>query len=152
MTKVAIIMSVYHADRADYLKTAVESILSQSYINFDFFIYRDGPIQDHSERYIEEMANSDMRMKYIKGKSNQGLAVALNTMIDQIISEGVYSYIARMDSDDISRKNRILRQVEFLLSNLMWMYVERHVKNSVRHLLLKKNTFRMNILHYWILV
>lgn len=117
MTKVAIIMSVYHADRLDYLKVAIESILNQEYKNFDFFIYRDGLIQDETERYIKELAGFDLRVKYIKGECNQGLAIALNCMIEQIVSDGVYSFVARMDGDDISRKNRILKQVQFLLSN-----------------------------------
>lgn len=117
MAKVAVIMSIYQSDKIDYIITAIESILNQSYQDITFFIYRDGNVSMIIENYIEELSHSDKRIRYIKGECNQGLAAALNSLIDIVVNDGIYAYIARMDSDDISRKNRIFRQVEFLSSN-----------------------------------
>lgn len=117
MAKVAVIMSVYHSDRLDYLAIAMESILSQSYQDITLFVYQDGSIPWELENYIKESSYADDRVKYIKRNHNQGLAVALNSLIDIIVDDSTYIYVARMDSDDVSRVNRIYKQVRFLTSN-----------------------------------
>ncbi len=104
---VSVVMSVYNGDL--YLREAIESILNQTYTNFEFIIINDGSI-DKSSEIIKEY--SDPRIKLIEHE-NQGLARSLNKGIRMSNGE----YIARMDSDDISFPTRLDKQVHFLLDN-----------------------------------
>ncbi len=110
MTKISVIMPVYNT-KEEWLREAIESILNQTYKDFEFIIADDG-----SEEYIENIVNSyknnEIRIKYLKLK-HSGLTATLNAALDEAQGE----YIARMDSDDISYPNRFKIQVEFLDNN-----------------------------------
>lgn len=107
--KVSVVMCVYNGER--YLKEAIESILNQSYSNFEFIIVDDGSM-DKSLEIISRYSKIDNRIITIS-RRNKGLVKSLNDAIK--ISRG--KYIVRMDSDDISHKNRIKEQIEFLENN-----------------------------------
>jgi len=113
--KVAVIMSVYKSDALSALKDAVSSILNQTY-PCDLFIYRDGKVDANIQSYINEISRR-ARVNYFYDDKNSGLACALNKLIDYVIT-GNYQFVARMDSDDISRKDRIEKQVDYFQSNL----------------------------------
>ena len=108
--KVSIIMSVYNEEKEE-LKMAIDSILKQTYSNFEFIIIIDNPNDSWREEYIKNL--DDSRIKILKNEINIGLPLSLNRGID--IASGVY--IARMDADDISEKSRIEKQIEFLSKN-----------------------------------
>lgn len=114
--KVAIIMSVYRSDNLAYLQMAVDSIINQSYHNLVLFIYRDGCVPKNVNEYLSFLTKNP-KIKLILNDDNLGLAYALNNLIDVVIQEKSYEYIARMDSDDISRLDRILKQVNYLEHN-----------------------------------
>lgn len=101
---VSVIMPVYNGGA--YLKESIESILRQSFKNFELIIVNDGST-DNSEAVIGQF--SDSRIHYIK-QENQGLASSLNNAIT--IARG--TYIARQDQDDISKRERFAKQVSFL--------------------------------------
>lgn len=103
--KVSVIMSTYNTKK-EFLTKAVDSILNQKYKNLEFIIICDGSMEDYN--IVKEY--SDERIKLIFHNENRGLPQSLNEAID--ISTG--EYIMRMDSDDISLKDRISIQVEFL--------------------------------------
>ena len=105
---VSVIMPTYNTPE-EYLKKSIESILNQSYSNIEFIIICDGCIED--EKIIENY--KDNRIKIIRHTKNEGIAKSLNKAID--IAKG--KYIARMDSDDISLKNRIKMQVQYMEKN-----------------------------------
>ena len=105
---ISVIMSVYNG--LPYLKEAVESILKQTYKNFEFIIVDDASTDD-SLKYLRSL--KDMRIRLIKNTENLGLAKSLNKAIN--ISNG--EYIARMDADDVSLPRRFERQVTFLQKN-----------------------------------
>ncbi len=109
MPKVSVIMSVYNT-KEQWLRTAIESILSQTFKDFEFIIINDGST-NNAENVI--LSYNDTRIKYIK-QENQGLANAINNGLE--IAKG--EYIARMDSDDISLPERFEKQVRFLDDNL----------------------------------
>ena len=94
---VSIVMSVYNGE--DMLRNTIESILKQTVQNFEFIIINDGST-DRSKEII--LSYADKRI-CIYNQENKGLACALNLGI--VNSSG--KYIARMDADDIARKNRI---------------------------------------------
>lgn len=103
--KISVIMSVYNG--MPYLKEAVESILKQSYKNFEFIVVDDSST-DKSWQYLKSI--KDKRLKLLKNKKNLGIASSLNKALK--IANGVY--IARMDSDDISDRLRLEYQLKFL--------------------------------------
>jgi glycosyltransferase involved in cell wall biosynthesis len=100
-------MSVYNGEK--YLNEAIDSILNQTFKEFEFIIVNDGSTDD-SEKIILEY--NDDRINYIKRK-NGGLSAALNTGL--FVAKG--EYIARMDADDISYKDRLEKQLAFMESN-----------------------------------
>lgn len=106
--KVSIFMPVYNADK--YLRESIESILNQSYTNFEFIIIDDGST-DNSINIIESY--KDNRIKFFKNEKNMGLPFTRNRGIS--LCKG--TYIALMDADDIALHNRIKKQVTFLENN-----------------------------------
>lgn len=116
MNNVVVIMSVYRSDNVSDLKVAVDSILSQSF-PCDLFIYRDGLVSDEMDNLLSSLSMDNCNLTYIKNKYNKGLSIALNNLVDLVINTNKYDYIARMDSDDISRPERIEKQVEFFNSH-----------------------------------
>ena len=112
--KLAVIMSLYKNDVMKYVRLAVESILAQSYKDFDFYIQYDGPIRPEVDEYLSGIA--DDRVKIQRRDENKGLAQSLNDLLSIVLPLG-YEYIARMDADDISMPERFEKQVEFLKSH-----------------------------------
>ncbi len=115
---ISVLMSVYNESREDVLKS-VQSILEQTYGNFEFIIVCDNPDSISIRKLLREVEKMDDRIKIVWNKDNIGLALSLNRAYE--ISKG--SIIARMDADDISRNNRFEKQVEFLIRekcDLIW--------------------------------
>ena len=105
--EITVLMPVYNGDK--YLAEAIESILNQTYSDFEFLIINDGST-DKSEDII--LSYNDSRIKLIN-KENGGVSKALNTGLEHARGK----YIVRMDADDISHPDRILKQYEFIKSN-----------------------------------
>ncbi|MBI3134185.1 MAG: glycosyltransferase family 2 protein [Bacteroidetes bacterium] len=105
---VSIIMPVYNAEK--FLKETVESMLNQTYTNFEFLIFNDGST-DGSLAILQQY--TDPRIRLIHSDQNKGYLHWLNAGITE--SKG--KYIARMDSDDISMPDRLEKQVHFLEQN-----------------------------------
>jgi glycosyltransferase involved in cell wall biosynthesis len=103
-------MSVYNAEK--YLKEAVESILNQTYKNFEFIIINDCSL-DNSWNILKGYEKDHKNIRLINNVENLGLTKNLNKAL--LLSKG--QYIARMDADDISELNRFERQREFLENN-----------------------------------
>ncbi|MCX7985371.1 MAG: glycosyltransferase [Bacteroidales bacterium] len=105
---VSVVMPVYNASQ--YLKESIESILHQTYTNFEFIILDDAST-DNSLAIISSY--NDKRIILVKNETNKGITQTLN--IGLSISKG--KYIARMDADDISLPYRLEKQVQFLENN-----------------------------------
>ncbi|MCQ1060028.1 glycosyltransferase [Photobacterium sp. ZSDE20] len=114
--KVAVAMSVYKSDSQEFLTMSLESILTQNYENIDIYIEVDGPVSTELSKTI--LKYSDNQKVYIEfHDENRGLATRLNNIIEKCLSKGDYTYLARMDADDISLPHRIQTQVDFLNHN-----------------------------------
>ena len=107
--RITVAMSVYN--NAPYLAPAIDSILGQTFTDFEFLIVDDGSTDD-SGAIINRFAAEDSRIRPIH-QANAGLIVSLN----RIISEARSDLIARMDGDDIALPDRFARQVAFLDAN-----------------------------------
>src|SRR5579859_718746 len=103
---VSVVMPVFNTER--YVGAAVESILSQSFGEFEFIIIDDGST-DGSKDILEGYAKRDGRIRLVS-RGNTGYAVALNEGVGMARGE----FVARMDSDDVSRPGRFAGQVEYL--------------------------------------
>lgn len=105
---VSVIMSVYNGGA--YLSEAIESVLNQTFDDFEFIIINDGSVDDSLE-VIKKYARKDKRIVIIS-RENRGLIASLN----EGISKAQGKYIARMDADDISLPKRFDKQLEILES------------------------------------
>lgn len=107
---ITVLMSVYNAEK--YLRPSIESILNQTYGDFEFLIINDCS-EDNSLKIIEEYALKDDRVIIINNEHNLGLTRSLNKGMDK----SSRPYIARMDADDISMPTRFEKQINFLEKN-----------------------------------
>ena len=99
MTKVSVIMSEYNT-APQYLRESIESVLNQTFRDFEFIIIDDCGTND-LVKIVESYA--DPRIKIVRNKQNSGLVASLNTAIEKADGE----YLVRMDTDDIAMPNRI---------------------------------------------
>jgi glycosyltransferase involved in cell wall biosynthesis len=104
--KVSVLMPVYN--NAQYLAAAVESILAQTFAEFEFIIIDDGST-DASGKILEQYAAQDDRIQLIR-RANLGIAKTRNQLLEQASAE----LVAIMDGDDIALPDRFARQVDFL--------------------------------------
>ncbi len=107
MPRVSVVMSVYNGER--FLRQAVDSILAQTFIDFEFVVVDDGST-DGTAEILKGYA--DPRLHVIS-QENIGLISSLNRAIKIASAE----YIARMDADDISLPRRLEQQLKWLESN-----------------------------------
>jgi glycosyltransferase involved in cell wall biosynthesis len=104
--RISVVMPVYNA--RPYVAEAIESILRQTFIAFEFLIIDDGST-DGSSQIIDAYAAKDRRIRVVR-QENRGLITSLNTGCEMARGE----YLARMDGDDISLPGRLQRQAGFL--------------------------------------
>lgn len=102
-------MSVYNGER--FLCDAIESILAQSFTDFEFVVLDDGST-DGTRAILADYAARDSRIRPIV-RDNRGLIVSLN----QLVAEARAPLVARMDADDIAHPERFAKQVAFLNAN-----------------------------------
>lgn len=106
---VSIVMSVFNEEKS-ILQDSINSILNQTYKNFEFLIVLDNPTNNEILEILNDYSIKDKRVKIIINNKNIGLANSLNKAI--YISQG--EFIARMDGDDIAVPERIELQIEYL--------------------------------------
>lgn len=105
--KVSVLMPVYNG--AQYLQESIDSILRQTFTDFEFIIVDDGSTDD-SAAIIAKNAQKDCRIISLCNEKNSGICVTLNRGLD--IAKG--EYIARLDSDDMALPNRLEMQVAYM--------------------------------------
>lgn len=124
MVTVSVILPSYN--RADWLEIAIKSILEQTFSDFELIIIDDAST-DHSADVIRSF--SDSRIKPVFKTQNEGYPTALQEAIQ--LAQG--EFIARMDSDDISRPTRLEKQVNFLRDHKNVMVVGAHAQKFNAH-------------------
>ncbi len=100
-------MPVYNGEK--FIAEAIESILQQTFSDFEFIIVDDGST-DGTAAIIQEYAERDPRIRFLQHPENQGEAAARNTGM----AHATGKYITGMDSDDVSLPQRLEKQVAFL--------------------------------------
>lgn len=109
---ISVIMSTYKEDER-LLRESIESILNQTYRDFEYIIILDYPDNVVHKSVIEEYALKDDRIHFYVNEKNMGLTDSLNRGLSLCHGE----YIARMDADDISLPDRLERQMKYLEKN-----------------------------------
>lgn len=110
---ISVIMSVYYKEQPLYLQKALNSLFNQTKKAKEVILVEDGPLGAELQDTIHQFERSYSELKVIKLENNGGLAHALNVAL----SECKTDYIARMDTDDISKPLRFEKQVDFLDSH-----------------------------------
>ncbi len=106
MPRVSALMPVYKTPEP-YLREAIESILNQTFTDFEFLILDDCPTDSRKDIV---RSYQDKRIKYIANKTNLGISESRNKLIDMAKGE----YLAVIDHDDISVPDRLEKEVEYL--------------------------------------
>ncbi len=106
VSKISVVMPVYNT-KEEYFREAIESILNQTFENFEFLIIDNG-----SDDYIKKviLSYSDQRIKYFRIKQNAGSAEARNLGLKYASSP----YVAFLDSDDVAYPERLQKQYDYL--------------------------------------
>jgi glycosyltransferase involved in cell wall biosynthesis len=107
LPKISVIMSVFNGEK--YLREAVDSILNQTFVDFEFILINDGST-DKTKAILDSCHDARIRLIH---QENIGLTESLNKGLG--MARGVY--IARMDADDISHVNRLEKEAAFLDAN-----------------------------------
>lgn len=107
---ISVILPVYNGEK--HLIECIESVLNQTYQNFEFIIVDDAST-DNTPQILKKFSDKDSRIKVLTHTINQKQTVAANTACQN--SSG--KYIARMDADDVALPHRFERQVNFLDEN-----------------------------------
>ncbi|MEE9378019.1 MAG: glycosyltransferase family 2 protein [Candidatus Lokiarchaeia archaeon] len=146
--KVSIILPVFNGSKD--IHKAIECILNQEYKEFEFIMIDDAST-DNSFAIMKKYAEKDNRIKIIRNYNNIGLTKSLNKAI--MSSKG--EFIARHDVDDISSRNRLKKQIEFLETNEKYAFcgtngrqirerldlTEIFEYNEIRKILIAENCF-----------
>lgn len=107
MPRVSVLTPIYRTDTS-HLRECIESILNQTFTDFEFLILNDSP----DATYLRDIVKSygDKRIKYIENDHNMGISASRNKLLKMARGE----YIAIFDHDDISVPDRLAREVEYL--------------------------------------
>lgn len=116
--KISVIMGIYSRYEKRQLDEAIESVLRQSFGDFELLIYNDGSAEEVAE-HLRGYARRDSRVILIENSENHGLAYSLNTCIRAAKGK----YLARMDDDDICMPDRLAVQYEFMEAHPEYIYV-----------------------------
>lgn len=123
MVKVSVVMPAYNQGK--YLKKAIDSVLNQTYENFELIINNNGST-DNTKKII--LGYNDKRIKYIENLQNVGSYWG----VEQCIQIAKGEYIAYIGSDDVWMEDKLFRQVEFLNNNKAYaaVFTETQVINE----------------------
>ena len=114
---ITVILPAYNG--AKWIEKSIKSVLSQSFLNFEFIIINDCSIDD-SEEIILRLAEQDKRIKYIKNEYNLGVQKTRNIALDKSLGE----YIAEIDQDDKwIDKDKLNKQVKFMENTIDYVLI-----------------------------
>lgn len=105
----SVLMSVYHRESAEYLDAAIQSVIHQTLQPSQVVIVKDGPLAEDLEKTLAKYS-TDPLFTFVSLPINRGLGIALNAGLARCR----YDIVARMDSDDISTRDRFKKQIHYM--------------------------------------
>lgn len=152
MPKISVLMGIYNTKNKEYLKESLNSILNQTYKDFELIICDDGSTNE-CINWAKEIVKDDKRVIFIKNKKNEGLAYTLN----HCLKKAKGTFVARMDDDDISHLDRFEKQIKYfnendvdLVSNNINVFDENGIYKTLKypkHISKKDFLFNSPIVH-----
>ncbi|MBO7244349.1 MAG: glycosyltransferase [Alphaproteobacteria bacterium] len=143
MPIVSVLMPIYHTNH-HHLKEAIESILTQTYKDFEFLILNDSPDDTEIEKIV--LSYPDERIKYIKNEKNMGITPSRNKLME--LAQGKYFMV--MDHDDISLPTRMEKQVNFLENHeevgVVGSFVKHMVANKKKEYPIENNLIEKHLM------
>ena len=140
---ISVIMSTYNDEQ--FVHLSIESILKQTYKDFEFLIMDDFS-SDSTLEVLKKYELKDERIKVFRNNKNIGLTKSLN----KLIKLSNYKYIARQDSDDMSLPNRFKLQLEYMnlkkisvSTSLAKLKGSQQIRPKISHLLPHKSIIKM---------
>lgn len=115
MNEMVVIIPFYFKDNISYFQKSLDSLINQTYKQFDIIVSIDGPILNNQREYFLTVQRKKIA-EVIFYEENRGLPSVLNDSIKRCIEKG-YKYIARMDADDICVSERLEKQIQYLERN-----------------------------------
>ena len=109
MSETSIITGVYNIENCQSFHKSMQSILQQSYSDFEWILCDDGST-DGTWELLQKYAAKDKRIRLLRNEKNMGLAATLNYCLGYVEGE----FVARQDADDYSMKNRLEKQIDYL--------------------------------------
>lgn len=106
---ISVVMSVYN-EPENWLRESIDSILNQTFRDFEFIIVNDNPLRQENKIWLEAYQKQDERIVLLENPENFGLPKSLNVALD--VAKG--KYIARMDADDVSHLSRFEKQYRLM--------------------------------------
>lgn len=155
MPTISVILSAYNAE--EYIAASIESVLNQSYRNFEFLIIDDAST-DATAGIIEEFSRRDSRIRFFRKSQNGGFEGYVENL-NKMIAEAAGKYIAKFDADDIWYPTKLEMQINdleahpdiFLLSanaheidkagNVIGEVIRPHEPEESARMLMKANPF-----------
>lgn len=110
MPLVSVLTPLYKT-RPDHLKEMIDSVLAQTFEDFEFLLLNDSPGDDYIRRIVESY--DDSRIRYFENEKNLGISASRNILIKE--SNGLY--LAILDHDDVCLPNRLEEEVKYLNQN-----------------------------------
>lgn len=110
--RVSVLTPIYKTNPV-HLREMIESILTQTFTDFEFLILNDSPDDTEIEKIVMEYAKHDKRVKYAKNERNMGITPSRNKLLKMARGE----YLAIFDHDDISVPTRLEKEVAYLDAN-----------------------------------
>lgn len=105
---ISVLMGIYNEKNKNYVIQAIDSILQQSFTDFEFIICDDGSTNEFYA-WLQDVCRKDSRIRLLRNDKNMGLSYTLNRCMKHARGK----YYARMDADDISKENRLKKQLLF---------------------------------------
>lgn len=109
---ISVVMAIYN-EPIEWIKESIDSILNQTYKDFEFIIVNDNPERIENHQILECYSIKDGRINVIHNLTNLGLTKSLNIAVRLAKGE----FIARMDADDVSMPERFEKQLSLMKSN-----------------------------------
>lgn len=145
----SVLMPVYHGDKIIHIKEALDSVLSQTLLPSEVVIIVDGPVSNETIDLLHDFSINESILNVHYLEENKGLGEVLHIGV-KVCS---YDVIARMDADDICRKDRFEKQINFLKNNpnidIVGSYInEFDTDPSVKLNVRKVPVYHHEIVHY----
>lgn len=140
MPKVSVLTPLYNT-KEEYLRAAIESILNQTYTDFEFLLLNDSPGNKELEKIVKSY--NDKRIIYLENEKNIGISNSRNKLLE--VAKG--EYLAIFDHDDVSMPERLKKEVRYLdenkdvgvvSCNFMWMSNKKNSNFPTENIDIKK--------------